>query len=283
MKRLVLTGVALGAALSLGCSSSPSHETSSSDAGSDAGRQVVSFQHAGSITTGWGYNLLPTVQTAAIGTAVFGATPSEPGLEASAWCRPQYDAGSCHVSFCDSQLAPTSTPSAGTITVGDAALSFPLAWVALNGDFEGGWVDGGSPWPAGALLTVHASGADVPAFDATTTVPTALVVTSPDPSGSIDITRASGMTLAWQPGDGDVVGELDQPNVDGGTGSVLLACRFPRSAGGGTIPPQAFADFAAAAAIVRLWSSVTTTVQAGDYAIEVSSTGAGLTGLVSLE
>jgi hypothetical protein len=279
-------GSVLGAAVLFACGGGAAKSVAGDDGTADAGNASVSFQNVGSITAGWGYDLAP-VQSAAAGFAVFGASPSEPGLERSTWsCRAQRDVGACHVSTCGVVPSASSTPSAGTITIGDAALSFPLAWTPLFADFEGGWVDGGAPWPAGSVLTVKASGGDVPAFETTTTVPTDLVLTTPDPtSSSITINRAAGFALAWKVDDGDVIGELSgtSNDADAGSSSLLLACRFPRSAGGATIPPDALSDFAPQAALVRIWSSTTATVTAGAYSVDVSSNGAGVTGVASLE
>ena len=99
-------------------------------------------------------------------------------------------------------------------------------------------------WSGGETLTVRADGKDVPAFMMSLTAPSKITLTAPvAAAGDLTVMRSAGLTATFTGvSSGDVVLYFD---ATGGSAAYSATCTFKPSAGTGTIPAAAFADFPA--------------------------------------
>jgi hypothetical protein len=120
--------------------------------------------------------------------------------------------------------------SAGTLTI-----SSPSQQLVLPPD-SGYFSYGGAPlFSAGDLVTISATGAEVPAFNTSITAPAAVVVTGlPSDGGALLIDRQSGYTVTWTGATSDVYVELVG-------GNVFIFCQPPAGASSQVFPPSALA------------------------------------------
>jgi hypothetical protein len=116
----------------------------------------------------------------------------------------------------DGGVFPSSSATAGTISV-----SSPSAQVTLPPD--GGYYiyTGSAVFSTGDLVTVSATGAEVPAFNASITAPGAINMNGvPTDGGRLLIDRQTGYTVAWTGATSDIYVELI-------AGSAVFICRPP--------------------------------------------------------
>jgi hypothetical protein len=99
----------------------------------------------------------------------------------------------------------------------------------------------------GSALTVSGSGATVPAFTAAITMPDDIAVTMPAQPASfttpIAVSRSADLAIAWTGGGVGDVSVVAEQQVSTNT-FTMISCSFPSSAGSGTVPAAALADFA---------------------------------------
>ena len=174
--------------------------------------------------------------------------------------------GPCEELDCSAAVTAGSH-SAGTITVTGAALPVSIT-PGTNGTYTG-FMANQVLFNGGETLTVAASGAEVPAFMKSVTVPGKATITSPakPPSASpyLMITRASGFTLSWTGGSGKLFVSLD-----GGTNrSTRIQCKFDASAGSGTVPADALMKLPAGNGGFAMAAITETSVTAGDWGVSI--------------
>jgi hypothetical protein len=176
--------------------------------------------------------------------------------------------------------AQTTWMSAGTLTVTGA--KEPITAVEyLNGAYSvsvGNGVD--APYAAGATLTVHATGAAVPAFETSVVAPAALTVTGAgtlDGHGNVVVHQGEPLVVTWAPVQAPIVSvALTQYTAASG---IVASCMFAASALTGTLPADLIAQLTAgsdAGTAVEIMSAVTTVVDAGPYAVRFSVSGPAL-------
>ncbi len=175
--------------------------------------------------------------------------------------------GACVVSTCtENGKTATPPPYAGDITLTDGAMidvklsttpgqSYPSAksTTSLSGR---------------ELVTVSATGGDVPAFSAQIAVPLVITISAP----ALD---ANGMAAA--PTEGDLALSFDNRAADGeadtqlvalSQGSPSLYCSLPTDTGSATIPAGALAKVRGAGTLILL-TSRTKRLRAGDFDVNV--------------
>ena len=112
----------------------------------------------------------------------------------------------------------------------DLAVSFPeMRPLVFEPDPKDHWIYGYATWPPGSVLTIDATGGDVPQFQGTVTIPTPVPAVDGLAQGTI-IDRAQDLTLRWpaQPGMSLWVGIS--------AGHASFDCQFDAGAGTGVIP-----------------------------------------------
>lgn len=176
------------------------------------------------------------------------SAPSPP-----AWCAPQAIAG-CSVLDCDFSAAPTqpgtsTAPSAGTITFGGPLLG--ALGISLDPSPPLGlYVTAQRKnrlFAPGDLLSVAASGGDVPAFSGTVTAPNDVFVTAPALGllSTLSVDRSASFPVAWTGGGGTGVVSvtLSTSHVNGTTPvrAVYVSCAALATTGALTMPAAAVA------------------------------------------
>lgn len=173
--------------------------------------------------------------------------------------------GDCLLADCVKN--PPSPASAGTITVTGASLPVSLvpradktyaAVAAMQQAFFTG----------GETVTFAGEGADVPAFTVSVVTPLKATITMPvEPASTspyLMLDRTYGFTARWTGGGS---GEI-QIFFSGGTGSNLfINCRFPASAGTGTIPAAVVGRLPAGQGSFAMSANAEAQVIAGDYGV----------------
>ena len=140
---------------------------------------------------------------------------------------------------------PTTTPTAGTITVSGGTGSDVVMVPALPSPFNLYKVVGLPPerWNTGDLLNVAAEGAEIPQFDLDITFPERVEATSPDfdslQPAELIVNRNFDLKLAWEPTDGLVVVFIKQYESSAfESGFYGIRCSFGAQDGEATIPPS---------------------------------------------
>lgn len=125
----------------------------------------------------------------------------------------------------------------------------------------------------GTVLSVSATGDEVPAFsNKTLTVPTtSFTVTSPNLSAPLAVSRSQNLALAWSGASGRDV-QVSVSTIQQNVRSVSISCTFPGSAGSATVPAGAMAKLLKAnggsiTGALSVSSPVQTTFTAGSWAI----------------
>lgn len=152
-------------------------------------------------------------------------------------------AGDCQLFDCGGgqlQGYATDSDSPGTLTISGGTPT-DVVTLTLQSDhaFEA-FVADASAFQSGTTLTFMGTGAAVPAFNQTLTLPSLPTLTSPTISGgTLTIDRATDFAMTWSGGSADVVAV-----------SILrfnkqIACEFPASASSGLIPSVLLTHLAA--------------------------------------
>lgn len=121
------------------------------------------------------------------------------------------------------------------------------------------------------MLTVQASGGDVPPFVTTVRAPGPITITAPASAGNmfdpeVSLPHGQPLVVQW-----NGTGGLVQLAIDDPVGSKVI-CRFRAADGVGTVPPEALAPVDGTYPSFQFDSVGYTTVQAGDWNVEVSAT-----------
>lgn len=132
-------------------------------------------------------------------------------------------------------------------------------------------------WNGGDVITVSAAGGRVPPFQTMVTFPSRITVTSPMmPAVNTRLTiMRTGFTTQWMStGAGTVRVLISQGNSNGGT---LIDCSYPFGDGMGTVPAAALSNLTPGEdAVVIVSSAARSTVNAGEFRVDVAAMSLGL-------
>jgi hypothetical protein len=179
--------------------------------------------------------------------------------------------GDCQVSTC-TENGKTASPSpyAGEITLTDGMM-INVKLTATPGESYTTSTPGPVSLAGGELLTVSASGADVPAFTMEVAVPRVITISSPalDDSGMADAPTDADLVLTFdnRAADGETGTQLLAQSL-GGLGMSTLSCQLATESGTATIPAAALAKVRGAGQLLLL-TTRTKQVQAGEFAVSV--------------
>ena len=164
-------------------------------------------------------------------------------FKSDGYCTTLETIGPCEVASCTT-TTPTGATSAGTITMTGGLQPVTLApsadktyaqLMTMTKLFDGG-----------ETITFAATGADVPAFTTTLTMPGKATITAPaePPANSpyLLVPRSQDFAVSWSGGGGS---GLLQVALDSSSADERLFCRFSVSARAGTIPAAALAKLPA--------------------------------------
>lgn len=170
--------------------------------------------------------------------------------------------GACVISNCEGtqETLTQSTASAGEIDLEGGAT--PIAIKPAYGGYD---VPAGVPFRGGETLTFHAAGADVPAFDATLTAPSAITMTSVPKDGEA-VDKSKPIVLAWTGGaEGFVRFNFDTMPDE------RVTCIVPAKDGQMTVPPELLAALTGTSAAAHLEHYTRTRVTPDGWTIDVEA------------
>jgi hypothetical protein len=187
----------------------------------------------------------------------------------------------CSITLCDdtAPVSPAVRPSAGTITVTSPDVS-GSAVLEPQSDGSYGAPQGkfGAAFLGHEVISVRASGGEVPAFQDELTVPLALLRSEPYVDNSDTHTRllipsTRDLKLTWTRGAPDVWLILDAKTarVDGMQGTAALYCAFPSESGTGTVRSSLLEQLEQEALLRNLTVLIKRT-KVGDYAVTLATT-----------
>jgi hypothetical protein len=187
----------------------------------------------------------------------------------------------------DSAPSPVISASAGDITVtgGELASALSLVYDEVDdGDEYEGSVNG-SFFAAGDTFSVVATGAEVGAFQASTTpAPADITLLSPsfgtNSAGRVYLVDESNdLSVTWSGGSS---GSVVRVSLGTGSGARVLSCDFDASAGAGTVPATLLGGLGSANGEVGTSFAVlpvsTTSASAANASIAVEVTGTPIEG-----
>lgn len=170
--------------------------------------------------------------------------------------------GGCSVVVCPAQRpAPPEAPAAGSLTFVGTRDAIVLDSPYL---YDPPGVQRTQFGPGATLTLKTSGGADVPAFSATVLGGPSVKLSSPaiDGVNPVVVSRSAPLEVTWTEGTfGEVVGHLDQDTADQ---RIEVDCRFPATAGKGTIVT---APFAVGPGQLDVRGETLTQVDSGDYHI----------------
>ncbi len=182
-------------------------------------------------------------------------------------CQVSQTIGPCEVANCGA--AATGAVSAGTITI-TGALE-PISLVPGSDHTYAQLMSTTSLFNGGESITFAASGAEVPAFTKSLTMPSKATITAPakPPSASpyLIVNRAQDFSVSWSGGGSGLV----QIALNSQSADQRLFCRFTASAGTGKLPAAALATLPAGMGGFAMASIGDTEQDAGDWAVAVSA------------
>lgn len=183
--------------------------------------------------------------------------------------------GQCTVQTCPSTLPEppppaTAAPSAGTVTLTAASASYAKTLNPNAGyGAYGSDLDSTVNFVGGEVVSVSATGSEIPAFSGNLAMPTPFVLTNDLPArnsaANIPFDAGQDLTLDFTGGTSDLVVQVNglQGSGSGATTSHLY-CFFDSAPGTLTIPAEALAPLGAYA-LVQLFTLRRSTVVAGAY------------------
>jgi hypothetical protein len=246
-----------GAANNGGAAGRSDSSGSAGSAGNAGAAQSPSY--SGAVQVGWTDN---GTQFYTSTSAVFSA----PNQSTGRTCTSEVIA-SCRVNTCVSATQSTTMPQAGTITVSNGDMF--NATLIPNGD--GGYTAHSEQHvllPGEDLITIQASGGDVPAFSTVIIQPLTLLITSPvaNSSGELAWSRAADLPLKFERGVPTV-----QLLVQGGASpGVTIDCLFPSEAGEAVIPAAVLKRLPLTA-ILSIFTYKIQSLTAGKYGIDIKA------------
>jgi len=194
-------------------------------------------------------------KSASYGEADFGkdATAFPPS------CLELIPVGTCEKYACTGSNA---TASAGVITIKSSSGNIAIS-PDVNGDYAQ-QPSGASLWQPGEIVTIHASGAEVPTFQLMVPGPAVPTITSPGTTALV-IDRSSGLNVQWS---GPLSAQIYVFLGSSGASPTAVECVFDGAAGMGFIPPSVLTDFQAQeSASLAIASLSQSTIVAGDWSV----------------
>jgi hypothetical protein len=180
--------------------------------------------------------------------------------------------GDCQVSNCTSNgKTATPAPYAGDITITDGGMVDVKLSTTPGQNYSqpsgtGGGLSGGE------LLTVSASGGDVPAFNTQIAVPLVITISAPavDDMGSAPIPASGDLALTFdnRAADGETGTKL---YVIGGSGTTTLYCVLPTETGSASVPALALDKLRGGSGKLTLLTTRTKQIQAGAFTVNVAA------------
>lgn len=174
----------------------------------------------------------------------------------SSVCHAPAPTSGCSVRVCDGPPPPASKLlNAGTLTLSGGSYYGSLT---IGGD--GNYMGVGS-FGRGDILDVSASGADVPAFDASIVAP-AMIVPSPTPGASTPVSQ--DLAFTWTGGEPNATAYFEALSSP-----TLVTCAFDAAKGAGVIPASLLTPLKGTSGALLWFQSRTETVFAGDYPVAI--------------
>ncbi|MGH7282068.1 MAG: hypothetical protein ACRELY_11130 [Polyangiaceae bacterium] len=156
----------------------------------------------------------------------------------------------------------TDSESAGTLTISGGTPS-DVVTLTLQADhaYEGFAADA-SVFETGTPVTFMGTGAAVPAFSQTLTLPSLPTLTSPTiSSGTLTIDRTTDFAMTWSGGNADVVA------VSILSSNKQIACEFPATASSGVIPSTLLTHLSAGSAQMSFLAYAKVIANEGAYVV----------------
>jgi len=185
--------------------------------------------------------------------------------------------GSCTVSTCPTAAStdpapPITNPDAGYITFASTQVGYSKELIPDSAGAYAGDVDTTLLWAGGESVSLSAPGAEVPAFDATATMPIPLVVERSDlaadtDDGFLPFDATQDLVLDFSNGKAGVTIQVSgSSGYSGQATSTALYCSFESAPGTLTVPAAALAALATMAyPVVYLYTVGRTDVSVGNY------------------
>jgi hypothetical protein len=182
--------------------------------------------------------------------------------------------GVCKLITCPSAWKGLPRTNAGTITASYGSTHTTLLAEGGTANAAGyqppAPLDPSAPllFQSGSMVTVSAPGADVPAFSASTTGPSAISVTSPSSTG-LAVNRSQDLTVAWT---GSTAGNVIFQIVGSPPANTpSLECSFSGSTTSGTVPSAALGLLQPGSYIANVFARSRDVVQAGSWYVSLDA------------
>lgn len=186
----------------------------------------------------------------------------------------------CSITLCDDAIpVPTTRPSAGTITVTSPDVNgTAIVQPGADGSYGSPLGSFSSTFLGQEVVSISASGSQVPAFQNQVTMPLALLRSEPYVDNSDTHTRllipsTRDLKLTWTRGAADVwlIVDATTERVDGRPGTAQLYCAFPSESGTGTVRSDLLKQLQQETLIRNLTVLIKRTSVA-DYAVTLATT-----------
>ena len=179
--------------------------------------------------------------------------------------------GECVVTACSGTASTGTTPpedAAGTVTISGGSEVISLMTDTGSHQTQ---TTASLWWKGGDTVAISSTGATVKAFSGSLTIPEQVVVSAPylPEQGAVQLTRASGLSLAWQ---GGAHGEAVFVIAAGTAGSSASAtCRYPATHTQATIPSSVLMLLPAGAATFSASTQSRTEQTVGTWLVSYTS------------
>jgi len=183
--------------------------------------------------------------------------------------------GACSYFACSSRTLPATTPHAGQISVAGASAPVTLA-PTTDGFYDGSTIQQ-SLWTGAEVLTISATGGEIPAFSETLIAPRRATVSAPSFAASPWVLdRAQPLALAFGGTDSESL-VITIGSLDSGFDIAELECTFSTAAGQGTIGADALRLLPPGMGYYEVWtenkkvlakSTYTVTLRAQSHALQ---------------
>lgn len=166
-------------------------------------------------------------------------------------------------------------PGAGNLTITSDPPGFEVTLEDQGAGSYGTATETGT-LSGGEQVTVSAAGGEIPAFTTSLTYPLLLLLTAPSPAEGesvVTVSRTADLVLEWDRGEADVDLLVETESASGGSSFATMA---PSEDGALTLSSSELSTLASGTELT-LFTVRTTTIEAGDYPVEIWAVGAVMT------